>query len=203
VPIDDVAGTIQDLIAQGKVLHFGLSEASAKSIRRAHAVQPVSAVQTEYSMLTRDVETNGILDTCEELGIGFVPWSPIAQGFLTGKIDINTKFDPKTDFRSGFPRFSAENRPKNLQLVEWLKEYAEKKGLTPSQVALAWLLAKGPNIVPIPGTRNEAHLLENLGAVKVQLSKEDMQEIATSLSTFIVQGERMGKDHMASIDYSV
>jgi aryl-alcohol dehydrogenase-like predicted oxidoreductase len=203
VPIEDVAGTIKDLIQQGKVLHFGLSEPSAKTIRRAHAVQPVSAVQTEFSMLTRDVETNGVLDTCEELGIGFVPWSPIAQGFLTGKIDSNTVFDPKTDFRSGFPRFSTENRPENLQLVEWLKEYAQKKGATPSQVALAWLLAKGPNIVPIPGTRNEAHLIENLGALNVQLSKDDTQEIATSLSRFTVHGERMGKDHMASIDYSV
>lgn len=203
VPIEDVAGTISDLIQQGKVLHFGLSEPSAKTIRRAHAVQPVSAVQTEYSMLTRDVELNGVFDTCEELGIGFVPWSPIAQGFLTGKIDINTEFDPKTDFRSGFPRFSAKNRPTNLQLVEWLKQYAQKKGATPSQVALAWLLAKGPNIVPIPGTRNEAHLIENIGALKVQLSKDDMQEIATSLSRFTVHGERMGEDHMASIDYSV
>ena len=203
VPIEDVAGTIKDLIKEGKVLHFGLSEASAKTIRRAHAVQPVSAVQTEYSMWTRDVETNGILATCEELGIGFVPWSPVAQGFLTGKIDLSTRFDPKNDFRDGFPRFSAENRPKNMPIIEWLKAYAAKKGATPSQVALAWLLAKGPNVVPIPGTRNEAHLLENLGAAKVQLTAEDMQEIATSLSRFTVHGERMGKDHMASIDYTV
>ena len=144
VPIEDVAGTIKDLIKEGKVLHFGLSEPSAKTIRRAHAVQPVSAVQTEYSMWTRDVETNGVLATCEELGIGFVPWSPVAQGFLTGKMDVNTRFDPKTDFRDGFPRFSAENRPKNMPIIEWLKAYAEKKGATPSQVALAWLLAKGP-----------------------------------------------------------
>lgn len=203
VPIEDVAGTIKDLIKEGKVLHFGLSEASAKTIRRAHAVQPVSAVQSEFSMWTRDVETNGVLATCEELGIGFVPWSPIAQGFLTGKIDLNTRFDPQNDFRDGFPRFSAENRPKNMPIIEWLKAYAGKKGATPSQVALAWLLAMSPNVVPIPGTRNEAHLLENLGAVNVRLTDEDMQEIATSLSRFTVHGERMGKDHMASIDYTV
>ena len=202
VPIEEVAGTIKDLIEKGKVLHFGLSEASVKTIRRAHAVQPVTAVQSEYSMWTRDVETNGVLDTCDELGIGFVPWSPVGQGFLTGKIDINTKFD-SSDFRGKFPRFLPENLPKNLPISEWLKGFAKKKGATPSQIAIAWLLAKGPNIVPIAGTRNEAHLAENLGASRVTLTADDMQEIATSLSRFTVHGERMSKMHMDQIDYTV
>jgi len=203
VPIEDVAGAVQDLIRQGKVLHFGLSEPSVKTIRRAHAVQAVSAVQTEYSLWTRNVELNGVLATCKELGIGFVPWAPIGEGFLTGKIDGNTRFEPKTDFRSGFPRLSAEFLPRNLPIVEWLKSYAAKKGATPSQISLAWLLAKGPNIVPIPGTRNEAHLLENLGAQRVHLTAEDVQEIETSLSRFVVYGDRMGEEHMSQIDYTI
>ena len=203
VPIEDVAGAVQDLIRQGKVLHFGLSEPSVKTIRRAHAVQPVTAVQTEYSLWTRNVELNGVLATCKELGIGFVPWAPVGEGFLTGKIDGNTRFEPKTDFRSGFPRFSAEFLPRNLPIVEWLKSYAAKKGATPSQISLAWLLAKGPNIVPIPGTRNEAHLLENLGAQRVHLTAEDVQEIETSLSRFVVYGDRMGEEHMSQIDYTI
>lgn len=203
VPIEDVAGAVKELINQGKVLHFGLSEPSVKTIRRAHAVQPVSAVQTEYSLWTRNVELNGVLATCKELGIGFVPWSPLGQGFLTGKIDTNSRFDPKTDFRSGFPRFSPEFLPRNMPIAEWLKTYAAKKGATPAQIALAWLLAKGPNIVPIPGTRNEAHLLENLGAQRIHLTAEDMQEIETSLSRFVVYGDRMGVEHMSSIDYTI
>lgn len=203
VPIEDVAGAVKDLIRQGKVLHFGLSEPSVKTIRRAHAVQPVSAVQTEYSLWTRNVELNGVLATCKELGIGFVPWGPLGEGFLTGKIDTNTKFDPKTDFRSGFPRLSAEFLPRNMPIVEWLKGYAAKKGTTPSQISLAWLLAKGQNIVPIPGTRNETHLLENLGAQRVHLTPEDMQEIETSLSRFVVYGDRMGVEHMSQIDYTI
>lgn len=203
VPIEDVAGAIKDLIAQGKVLHFGLSEPSVKTIRRAHAVQPVTAVQTEYSLWTRNVELNGVLDTCKELGIGFVPWSPVGAGFLTGKYDTTTRFDEKTDFRAGFPRFSKEFMPLNMPIIEWLKGYAERKGATPSQISLAWLLAKAPNIVPIPGTRSEAHLLENLGASRVMLSAADLQEIETSLSKFPVFGDRMGRDHMASIDYTV
>jgi aryl-alcohol dehydrogenase-like predicted oxidoreductase len=202
VPIEDVAGTVKDLIKEGKVLHFGLSEPSAKTIRRAHAVQPVSAVQNEFSLWTRNVELNGILATCEELGIGLVPWSPVGAGFLTGSFDTNTKFDEKTDFRAGFPRFSREFMPLNMPLIEWLKGYAAKKGATPSQIALAWLLAKSPNVVPIPGTRSEAHLLENLGASRVQLSAADVQEIDTSVTKFPVFGDRMGKDHMASIDYT-
>ncbi len=203
VPIEDVAGAVKDLIRQGKVLHFGLSEPSVKTIRRAHAVQPVTAVQTEYSLWTRNVELNGVLATCKELGIGFVPWAPLGEGFLTGKIDTNTRFDPKTDFRAGFPRLSAEFLPRNMPIVEWLKAYAAKKGATPSQIALAWLLAKGPNIVPIPGTRNEAHLLENLGAQRVHLTAEDVQEIETSLSRFVVYGDRMGVEHMSQIDYTI
>jgi aryl-alcohol dehydrogenase-like predicted oxidoreductase len=203
VPIEDVAGAVKDLIKQGKVMHFGLSEASAKSIRRAHAVQPVSAVQTEYSLWTRNVELNGVLATCKELGIGFVPWAPLGEGFLTGKIDTTTQFDEKNDFRAGFPRFSKEFMALNMPIIAWLKAYAAKKGATPSQISLAWLLAKGPNIVPIPGTRSEAHLLENLGAQRLQLTAADVQEIETSLSKFPVFGDRMGVAHMSQIDYTV
>ena len=203
VPIEDVAGAVKELIRQGKVLHFGLSEPSVKTIRRAHAVQPLAAVQSEYSLWTRNVELNGVLAACKELGIGFVPWSPLGQGFLTGKIDMNTRFDPKTDFRSGFPRLSAEFLSRNMPIVEWLKTYAAKKDAPPSQIALAWLLAKSPNIVPIPGTRNEAHLLENLGAQRVHLTAEDVQEIETSLSRFVVYGDRMGVEHMSQIDYTI
>jgi aryl-alcohol dehydrogenase-like predicted oxidoreductase len=202
VPIEEVAGTLKDLIKQGKVRHFGLSEASARTIRRAHAVQTVSAVQSEYSLWTRNVELNGVLATCKELGIGFVPWSPVGAGFLTGTIDTNTRFDPKVDFRAGFPRFSKEFLKLNMPIVEWLKAYAARKGATPSQVSLAWLLAKGPNIVPIPGTRSEAHLFDNLGAQRLRLTAADVQEIDTKLSRYPVFGDRMGKDHMSSIDYS-
>jgi len=203
VPIEDVAGTVKDLIHQGKVMHLGLSEASVKTIRRAHAVQPVTAVQSEYSLWTRNVELNGVLDTCEELDIGFVPWSPVGAGFLTGKYNTTTKYDEKTDFRSGFPRYSTEFMPLNMPIIQWLENYAAKKGATPSQIALAWLLAKSPNIVPIPGTRIETHLLENLGASNVILTKDDVQEIETSLSKFPVYGDRMGQAHMSSIDYTI
>jgi aryl-alcohol dehydrogenase-like predicted oxidoreductase len=203
VPVEEVAGAVKDLIKQGKVLHFGLSEASAKSIRRAHAVQPVAAVQSEYSLWTRNVELNGVLATCQELGIGFVPWAPLGEGFLTGIFDTTTKFDAETDFRGGFPRFSKEYLALNMPIIQWLKDYAAKKGATPSQVALAWLLAKSPNIVPIPGTRSEAHLLENLGAQRLQLTATDVQGIETSLSKFPVYGDRMGEAHMSQIDYTV
>jgi aryl-alcohol dehydrogenase-like predicted oxidoreductase len=203
VPIEDVAGAIKDLIKQGKVLHFGLSEASAKTIRRAHAVQPISAVQSEYSLWTRNVELNGVLSTCNELGIGFVPWSPVGAGFLTGKIDTKTQFDLKNDFRAGFPKFSKEFLPLNMPIIEWLKAYAAKKGATPSQISLAWLLAKGAHIVPIPGTRSADHVLENIGAQRVHLTAADVQEIETSLSKFPVYGDRMGEAHMSSIDYTV
>lgn len=203
VPVEEVAGALKQLIQQGKVLHFGLSEVSATTIRRAHAVQAVSAVQSEYSLWTRNVELNGVLDTCQELGIGFVPWSPVGAGFLTGKLDTTTKFDPKIDFRAGFPRFSKEFLKLNMPLIEWLKGYAAQKGATPSQVALGWLLAKGPHIVPIPGTRSEAHLLENLGAQRLQLTAADLLAIDTMLGKYPVFGDRMGEAHMSQIDYTV
>lgn len=203
VPVEEVAGAVKELIAQGKVLNFGLSEASAASIRRAHAVQPLAAVQSEYSLWTRNVELNGVLDTCKELGIGFVPWAPMGEGFLTGTIDTATTFDQKADFRAGFPRFSREFLPLNMPIIEWIKQYAAGKGATPSQVSLAWLLAKGPIVVPIPGTRSVEHLLENLGAARLRLTPADVQEIETSLSRFPVYGDRMGDAHMSQIDYTV
>jgi aryl-alcohol dehydrogenase-like predicted oxidoreductase len=203
VPIEEVAGAIKDLIEQGKVLHFGLSEASAKTIRRAHAVQPVSAVQSEYSLWTRNVELNGVLDTCNALGIGFVPWSPVGAGFLTGTIDTTTRFDETNDFRANFPRFSTAFLKLNMPIVEWLKVYAAKKGATPSQLALAWLLAKGPHIVPIPGTRTESHLLDNLGAQRLRLTAADVLKIDTKLGKYPVFGDRMGEAHMRQIDYTV
>ena len=150
VPIEDVAGAIKGLIKEGKVLHFGLSEASAKTIRRAHAVQPVAAIQTEYSLMTRDPERNGVLGTCEELGIGFVPWGPVGMGYLTGTMDARTRFDPKTDLRAGFERFTPENLAANRPVVDLLRSFAKKKGATPAQLALAWLLAQKPWIVPSP-----------------------------------------------------
>jgi len=177
VPIEDVAGAVKDLITQGKVVHFGLSEASAKTIRRAHAVQPVTAVQTEYSFMERDPERNGVLQTCEELGIGFVPWGPVGMGYLTGKIDVHTKLDPKTDLRAGFDRFSAENIAANVPVIDLLTRFAATKDATPAQIALAWLMARKPFIVPIPGTRNMDHLRENLGANDVQLTPADLSEL--------------------------
>jgi aryl-alcohol dehydrogenase-like predicted oxidoreductase len=160
-------------------------------------------VQSEYSLWTRNVELNGVLDTCNELGIGFVPWAPLGEGFLTGKIDTSTTFDEKADFRAGFPRFSKEFMPLNLPIIAWIKQYGAKKGVTPSQVSLAWLLANGPNIVPIPGTRSVEHLLENLGASRFRLSQADVQEIDTSLSRFPVFGDRMREAHMSQIDYTI
>jgi aryl-alcohol dehydrogenase-like predicted oxidoreductase len=200
VPIEDVAGAIKDLIKTGKVLHFGLSEASAKTIRRAHAVQPVIAVQTEYSLMQRDPEKNGVLATCEALGIGFVPWGPIGQGYLAGKIDARAKFDPKTDMRSGFPRFSPENIAANMPIVDLLRRFAEKKNATPAQISLAWLLAQKPFIVPIPGTRNIDHLSENLGAINVQLTPADLREIDTAVSNIKVHGGRMNEEQMKVVD---
>jgi aryl-alcohol dehydrogenase-like predicted oxidoreductase len=203
VPIEDVAGAIKDLIKVGKVLHFGLSEASASTIRRAHAVHPVAAVQSEYSVWTRDPEKNGVLKTCEELGIGFVPWGPLGEGYLTGKIDTSTKFDPKTDFRAGFPRFSAENLVANRPVVDLLTRVAQRKGTTPARIALAWLLAQKPWIVPIPGTRRVDHLDENLGAVGVEMTPGDLQEIAQGFAKITVHGVRMGEEHMKMIDPTV
>lgn len=190
VPIEDVAGTVKELIAQGKVRHFGLSEASAKTIRRAHAVQPLAAVQSEYSLWTRNPERSGVLATCEELGIGFVPFSPLGAGFLTGKIDTTTKFDP-TDFRNISPRFDAEARAANMALVDLLKRVAAEKRATPAQIALAWLLAQKPWIVPIPGTTKLHRLEENLGAVNVTLTSDDLREIEAAASKIHVQGARL------------
>jgi aryl-alcohol dehydrogenase-like predicted oxidoreductase len=203
VPIEDVAGAVKDLIREGKVLHFGLSEASARTIRRAHAVQPVAAIQSEYSLWTRDPETNGVLKTCEELGIGFVPWAPLGEGYLTGTMNGNTRFDPKTDFRHEFPRFSPENLAANMPVVELLRRHAEKKNATPSQVAIAWLLAQKPFIVPIPGTRNIDHLTENTGGINVELTAADLREIETAFSKITVHGERMSEQHMRQIDRTV
>jgi aryl-alcohol dehydrogenase-like predicted oxidoreductase len=200
VPIEDVAEVVKELIGQGKVLHFGLSEASARTIRKAHAVQPVTAVQTEYSVMNRDPEENGVLKACEELGIGFVPWGPVGMGYLTGKMDARTKFDPKTDLRADFDRFSPENLAANMPFVDLLSRVAERKKATPAQIALAWLLAQKPWIVPIPGTRRMDHLEENLGAVNVQLTPADLSEISTALSEIKVHGGRMSKRHMRAVD---
>ncbi|TDQ08694.1 aldo/keto reductase [Pedobacter metabolipauper] len=188
VPIEDVAGTVKDLIAEGKVKHFGLSEAGVQSIRKAHAVQPIAALQSEYSLWWREPEKE-ILPLLEELGIGFVPFSPLGKGFLTGKIDENTSFD-KTDFRNTVPRFSEDNRKANQILVNLLNTIAGKQNATNAQIALAWLLAQKPYIVPIPGTTKLHRLEENLGAVKVQLSENDLAEIETAVSKIAVQGHR-------------
>jgi aryl-alcohol dehydrogenase-like predicted oxidoreductase len=200
VPIEDVAGAIKDLIKEGKVLHFGLSEASAPTIRRAHAVQPVTAIQSEYSLMERSPERNGVLEACEELGIGFVPWGPVGMGYLTGKMDAHTKLDPKTDLRSGFDRFSPENLAANMPVVDLLRRFAEKKNATPSQIALAWLMAQKPWIVSIPGTSNIDHLNENLGAINVQLTPADLSEIQTAFSTITVHGGRMNEMQMQIVD---
>jgi len=203
VPIEDVAGVIKELIKEGKVLHFGLSEPSAKTIRKAHSVQPVTAVQTEYSIMERDVEKNAVLKTCEELGIGFVPWGPVGMGYLTGKINAQTTLDPKTDLRSGFDRFSPENIVANMPIVDLLKQFAEKKNATPSQIALAWLLAQKPFIVPIPGTRNMEHLHENLGAIDVQLTPADILELNTASSKIKIHGGRMNAMQMQAVDQTM
>jgi aryl-alcohol dehydrogenase-like predicted oxidoreductase len=189
VPIEDVAGAVKELIAEGKVQHFGLSEAGIKTIRRAHAVQPITVVQSEYSLFWRAPEAE-LLPTIEELGIGFVPFSPLGAGFLTGKIDENTKFDP-TDFRNNVPRFSPEARKSNMALVEIIKRVAERKGATAAQVALAWLLAQRPWIVPIPGTTKLHRLEENLGAVNVALSEDDLKQIEDASSKLKLEGARL------------
>jgi aryl-alcohol dehydrogenase-like predicted oxidoreductase len=188
VPIEDVAGTVKDLVLEGKVLHFGLSEAGVQSIRRAHAVHPVAALQSEYSLWWREPEKE-ILPTLEELGIGFVPFSPLGKGFLTGKISENTKFD-SADFRNVVPRFSEENRKANQVLVDVLGRLAAAKNATPAQLALAWLLAQKPWIVPIPGTTKLTRLEENLGAVHVMLSAGDLREIDEAAAGITIQGAR-------------
>jgi aryl-alcohol dehydrogenase-like predicted oxidoreductase len=189
VPIEDVAGAVKDLIHAGKVRAFGLSEAGAQTIRRAHAVQPIAAVQSEYSLWYRGPEAE-ILPTLEELGIGFVPFSPLGAGFLTGKIDTSTTFD-STDFRNSVPRFSPEAREANLALVDLLKDVAARKGATPAQIALAWLLAQTPWIVPIPGTTKLHRLEENLGSTEVHLTTDDLREIDAAASRIDLKGERL------------
>jgi aryl-alcohol dehydrogenase-like predicted oxidoreductase len=188
VPIEDVAGAVKDLIRAGKVKHFGLSEAGAQTIRRAHAVQPVTAVQSEYSLWWREVEADA-LPVCEELGIGFVPFSPLGRGYLTGKIDSNTTF-ASVDIRSRLPRFTPEARKANQVVIDLLARIGKEKGATPAQIALAWLLAQKPWIVPIPGSRKLERLDENTGALAVELTSDDLDEIKSAISRITVQGER-------------
>ncbi|HKF26153.1 MAG TPA: aldo/keto reductase, partial [Candidatus Acidoferrum sp.] len=187
-PIEEVAGAVKDLIREGKVRYFGLSEAGVRSIRRAHAVQPVTALQSEYSLWWREPETE-VLPTLLELGIGFVPFSPLGKGFLTGKIGEDVQFD-KTDFRNVVPRFSPENRKANQALVDLIAQFADEKKATPAQVALAWLLEQKPWIVPIPGTTKLARLEENLAAASLQLSREDLKQLEAAASRVAVQGAR-------------
>jgi len=194
VPIEEVAGAVKDLIREGKVKHFGLSEAGAQTIRRAHEVQPVTALQSEYSLWWRGPETE-VLPTLEELGIGLVPFSPLGKGFLTGKIDEGTTFD-SSDFRNVVPRFTPEARKANLALVDLLARIAKRKKATPAQIALAWLLAQKPWIVPIPGTRKLERLEENIGAATVDLTADDLREIESVASKIIVQGARY-PEHLA------
>ena len=199
VPIEEVAGAVKDLIQQGKVKHFGLSEAGAKTICRAHAVQPLTAVQSEYSLWTRDPEVE-VLPVCEELGIGFVPWSPLGQGFLTGKLDAAMTFDNKLDLRAVFPRFTPEARNANQPVVDLIRTIAKRKKATPVQIALAWLLAQKPWIVPIPGTTKLEHLDENIGALGVKLTSDDLRDIGIAFSKIMVQGTRLPEEHMKLID---
>jgi aryl-alcohol dehydrogenase-like predicted oxidoreductase len=188
VAIEDVAGAVKELIQEGKVKHFGLSEAGVQTIRRAHAVQPVAALQNEYSLWTRDAEAE-VLPTLEELGIGLVSFSPLGKGYLTGQIDDSTAFDP-TDFRNKLPRFTPEARKANLGIVDLVRTLAQRKHASPAQIALAWLLAQKPWIVPIPGTTKRHRMEENIGAANVELTPEDLQEIESAVSKITVQGER-------------
>jgi aryl-alcohol dehydrogenase-like predicted oxidoreductase len=189
VPIEDVAGKVKELITQGKVKHFGMSEPNAQTLRRAHSVQPVTALQNEYSLWTRGPETNGILEACEELGIGFVPYSPLGKGFLTGAMNEKTTLG-KDDFRSTLPRFTPEAMKANQALVDLLGEIAQRKNATPAQIALAWLLAQKPWIVPIPGTTKLHRLEENIGAVEVDLTPNDLEEIDRAAAEIHIEGER-------------
>ena len=197
VPIEDVAGVAKELIAAGKVKHFGLSEPGAATVRRAHAVQPVTALQNEYSLWTRGVETNGILEACEELGIGLVPYSPLGKGFLTGAMSKDTKIG-ENDFRSILPRFTPEAMEANQALVDLLKRIGEEKHATPAQIALAWILAQKPWIVPIPGTTKLYRLEENLGAAEVTLTAADLAEIETAAAAIVIEGERYPPHIMAT-----
>jgi aryl-alcohol dehydrogenase-like predicted oxidoreductase len=198
VPMEDVAGTVKELIAEGKVKHFGMSEAGVQNIRRAHAVLPVTALQSEYSLWWREPERK-ILPALAELGIGFVPFSPLGKGFLTGKVDENTKLD-STDFRNTVPRFSPENRKANAAIVDLVKRIATQKKATPAQIALAWILARAPWIVPIPGTTKVERLEENLGAVNVELTKEDLREIEDASSRITIHGDRYNAASQATVD---
>jgi aryl-alcohol dehydrogenase-like predicted oxidoreductase len=200
VPIEDVAGAVKELIAEGKVLHFGLSEASPNTIRKAQAVQPIAALQTEYSLMNRDPEKNGLLDTCEELGIGFVPWGPMGMGYLTQNLDPQTRFDPKSDLRSGFDRFQPESIAANKPFVDRITELAKRKNATTAQLSLAWLLAQKPFIVPIPGTGKVKHLQENIESTKLVLTAEDMKEIDSALAGFKVHGGRMNEEQMKVVE---
>lgn len=197
-PIEETAGAVKDLIQAGKVKHFGLSEAGAKTIRRAHTVQPVTALQSEYSLFWREPEAS-VMPTLEELGIGFVPFSPLGKGFLTGKIDASTKFD-STDFRAIVPRFSEENRKANQALVDVVAKFAQQKKATPAQIALAWLLAKKPWIVPIPGTTKLSRLEENLGATSIALTAEDVRALEEASSAIKIEGDRYPATHQKLID---
>lgn len=197
-PIEETAGAVSDLIQAGKVKHFGLSEAGAKTIRRAHAVQPVTALQSEYSLFWREPEES-VMPTLEELGIGFVPFSPLGKGFLTGKIDASTRFD-STDFRAIVPRFSEENRKANQALVDVVRRFAEQKKATPAQIALAWLLAKKPWIVPIPGTTKLSRLKENLGGATLKLTQEDVRGLENASSAIKIEGDRYPATHQKLID---
>jgi aryl-alcohol dehydrogenase-like predicted oxidoreductase len=196
VSIEEVAGAVKELIAAGKVLHFGLSEARPTTIRKAHAVQPVTALQTEYSLMNRDPEKNGVLATCQELGIGFVPWGPIGMGYLTQNLNADTKFDPKSDLRAGFDRFKSAAIAANKPFVDRITQLAQKKKATTAQLSLAWLLAQRPFIVPIPGTAKVRHLEENIGASNVLLTAEDLKEIESALSSLAVHGGRMNQEQM-------
>jgi aryl-alcohol dehydrogenase-like predicted oxidoreductase len=198
VPIEDVAGTVKELIAEGKVKHFGMSEPGVQTLRRAHAVQPVTALQNEYSLWTREPETNGTLQACDELGIGFVPFSPLGRGFLTGAMSKDTKL-AEGDMRKGISRFSPEAMDKNQTLVDLLKRVAQEKSATPAQIALAWLLAQRPYIVPIPGTTRLHRLEENIGAANVQLSEADLRNIQEAASLIQIEGERYSPQQMAVV----
>ncbi|GAA3974837.1 aldo/keto reductase [Mucilaginibacter dorajii] len=190
VPIEDVAGTLKDLIQEGKIKYYGLSEAGAQTIRRANAVHPVAAVQNQYSIWTREPEAE-VLPTCLELGIGFVPWGPLGTGFLTGSIDTNTRFDSNTDLRANFPRFSPENIKANMPVVDMLRSIAAKKNANPVQIALGWLLAQNPWIVPIPGMDKVEYIDDNLKAIELELTAEDLKEIDNELAKINVQGDRL------------
>jgi aryl-alcohol dehydrogenase-like predicted oxidoreductase len=199
VPMEDVAGAVRDLIREGKVLHFGLSEASVQNIRRAHAVQPVTALQYHYSLWMREPEAE-LLPLCEELGMGFVPWGPLGQGFLTGKIGRDTKFDDPSDLRSSFPRFTKEALQANFAVVDFLRGLGARKGITPAQIALAWLLAKKPWIVPIPGGTEIEHLDENLPAAEVELTTDNLREIDQAFAAIDVKGASLSAELSAAID---